>query len=265
MYEPNYPKKRSETRSNAIGLISTVFAGPQLVHVPYTNHILQGVLHAADECDYNVTLFTRPWQRREESQRIIVGAAVDGVLIVAPSIHSDLVVFLAELEIPLVAISADAVDLRIPTVDMDDQLGATLATEHLISLGHTRIAHLAGTMSQVDAFTRRDAFFSVMAKHGLTVPGNYVVETGFNAVNAYADATRLLSLPERPTAIFGATDYIAYWTVQAARDLGIEVPRDLSVIGYDDAPIAVDSHPRITTIRQPLVEMGDTAPTCSSR
>lgn len=255
------PKEKTQEKQpvNAIGVISTGFEANVIIHNPYVSSVLSGILATAGESECNVSLYTTAWSTRSGSQRWFSPTPVDGIIVLAPSVHTDLIAALCDLGLPTVATSADALDFGIPTVDTDDVRGATLATEHLISLGHKRIAHLAGTMSQADAFNRRDTFFNVMTAAGLTVEPEFVVETGFDAVNAYSDATRLLTGDRRPTAIFAATDYIAYWTIQAARDLGIDVPAQLSVVGYDDSPIARESLPRITTVRQPLVEMGQFA------
>ena len=255
----NVSSEAAKSRSGAIGVISTGFHGNELMHNPYTISVLKGILSTAYPRQHNVTLFMLPWIDGDLMARRFYETPVDGLIALAPSIHTDLIATFKEMGIPMVATSADSFDVGVPAVDVDDSRGAALATNHLIELGHKRIAHLAGTMTQGDAVTRRDTFFKVMAENGLDVPGDFMPETGFDAVNAYSDATRLLSLPKRPTAIFAATDYIAYWTIHAARDLGIAVPRELSVVGYDDAPISVDCSPSITTIRQPLEEMGSRA------
>jgi len=249
----------SESTTGAIGVISTGFHGNELMYNPYTISVLKGILSTAYPRQHNVTLFMLPWIDGDLMARRFYQTPIDGLIVLAPNIHTDLIATFQDLGIPMVATSADAFDAGIPAVDTDDARGAALATNHLIELGHKRIAHLAGTMSQGDAVTRRDTFFKVMAENGLDVPGDFMPETGFDAANAYSDATRLLSMPERPTAIFAATDYIAYWTIHAARDLGIAVPGQLSVVGYDDAPISSESSPAITTVRQPLEEMGSRA------
>lgn len=244
------------SRTNSIGVVSTDVPGGLFTDNPYTNRLLQGILNAGDEHGYNVTVFAHTWRNWQSFDNI---PPVDGLLILAPSVDTGHVSEITEGDIPIVATSAYAATLGVPTVRTDDDYGVTLAVQHLIDLGHTRIAHLAGTLTQVDGMVRHTAFHRVMSLHHLAVEEEYVLETGFDAVNAHADATRLLKLPTPPTAIFAATDYIAYWSIQAARDLGIDVPGQLSVVGYDDSPVALDSRPQITTIRQPLEEIGSVA------
>lgn len=236
--------------------MSTGFFGNALVFDPYCAGILQGVFTIAEQRDYSLTLFTRPWESEDQNGHWLNERIADGMILVAPSIHTDLIRVLSARGMKMVAVSADAQSLGIPTVDVDNDNGTTLATEHLISLGHRHIAHLAGTLSQTSAFIRRDAFYRVMTKHGLSVPDNYIVEAGYSFSPAYAHAARLLKSPNPPTAIFAANDHIALNTIEAARDLGLSVPGDLSIVGYDDNPVAATSYPALTTVRQPLGEMG---------
>lgn len=213
-------------------------------------------MHTAEESGYNVSIFTRIWTNGGECEEWLSGYPCDGLVILAPNIHSDLVDSVKAAGIPAVATSADAVVLDIPTVDTDNDLGIVLAVEHLISLGHRRIAHLAGTMGQTSAIIRRDAFFGVMARHGLEIPDQYILEPGYFRDRAYTYSLTMLSRPDRPTAICCANDDIALGAVLAAKELGIEIPRQLSIVGYDDTIFGRFNDPPLTSVRQPVDEMG---------
>lgn len=248
-------------RTTCIGVLSTGFPGGSLIVNPYSAGILGAILATAEEYDRNVTLFTRTWEDRQICEQWLRETPTVGLIMIAPSIHSDMVPTVAELGIPTVAISADALSTGIPTVDVDNDSGAMLATEHLIKLGHTRIAHFAGYTSQTSAFTRRDAFYRLMRSTGLQVPDDFVVETGYISDPAQEHAKRLLARPDRPTAFFAANDAIAYGVLMAAKELGMRVPEDVSIVGYDDSRLAVDADPPLTSVRQPLEEMGRLATT----
>jgi LacI family transcriptional regulator len=228
---------------------------------PYSAGILTGILGTAEERDYNVTLFTRAWESREICEEWLNDTPTDGVIMIAPSIHSDIIPTITALGVPAITVSADAITTGIPAVDVDNDSGAMLATEHLIKLGHKKIAHFAGTTSQTSAFTRRDAFYRLMISHGLDVPDDFLIETGYLNDPARDYARRLLAQKERPTAIFAANDVIAAGILTAAVELGIRVPEELSIVGYDDSRLAVDSDPPLTSVRQPLEEMGRLATT----
>lgn len=241
---------------NNIGVISTAFSGGNIVYHTYAGGIVDGVMRTAEENCYNVTVFTRVWTNAFECAEWLREYPCDGLVILAPNIHSDLVETVKLENFPAVATSADAMVLGIPTVDSDNDMGIVLAVEHLISLGHRRIAHLAGTMGQTSSIIRRDAFFCVMARHGLEVPDQYVLEPGYFKDRAYSYALTLLKRPDRPTALCCANDDIALGAMEAARELGIRVPEQLSVVGYDDTVIGRYNDPPLSSIRQPTGEMG---------
>lgn len=241
--------------------MSTGFPGHTILSNQYSAGILAGILSTAEDRDYNVTLFTRAWESRDLCERWLRDTPIDGIIMIAPSIHTDMIEAVLDSRIPVINISADALATGVPAVDVDNDSGAMLATEHLISLGHKRIAHFAGTTSQTSAFTRRDAFYRYMISRGLDVPDDYIVETGYWSEPAHEHAKRLLSRSVRPTAFFAANDVIATGILDATRELGIRVPEDVSVVGYDDSRLAVDAEPPLTSVRQPLEEMGRLAVT----
>ena len=241
--------------------MSTGFHGHTILTNQYSAGILSGILTTAEDRDYNVTLFTRAWESRETCESWLRETPIDGIIMIAPSIHTDMIGAVLDSGIPVINISADALATGIPSVDVDNDSGAMLATEHLIALGHTRIAHFAGTTSQTSAFTRRDAFYRYMLSRGLDVPDAYVVETGYFSEPAFEHAKRLLSQENRPTAFFAANDVIATGILEGVRAAGLRVPEDVSVVGYDDSRLAVDSNPPLTSVRQPLEEMGRLAVT----
>ena len=134
--------------------------------------------------------------------------------------------------------------------------GGFAATKHLLGLGHRRIAHAAGP-STVDCSRARFAGYqSALGEAGLPVDDQLVVPSPFTYAGGRASATRLLDLPERPTAIFAAGDEIALGIMEEARRRAIRVPQDLSIVGFDDTYLASRSAPPLTTVAQPLVEMG---------
>ena len=134
-----------------------------------------------------------------------------------------------------------------------------VATRHLIDLGHRRIAATTGNGDDVGSHARVDGYRSAMHMAGLRVPPEWT-RSGEPGAEAGERATiELLSLPDPPTAIIAGGDLHAIGVLNAARTLGVDVPADLSVIGYDDQPISTSSSPRLTTIHQPLRELGAAA------
>lgn len=259
-YRPNALARSLVSRkTDMIGLISNKFPGRLLINNPYSLGVVDGALSTAELHGYNVIVFTQVWQNRTESESWVLERKTDGMLIIAPSVDSDMIKALSELHVPLVGVGASAEILGIPTVDIDNYYGAQIATEHLIALGHTKIAHLTGTLSQTSAQARRRAFVNTLKKAGIAAREEYIIESGYEAITTADDTTQLLGLPDPPTAIFAANDFIASRAIRTAEDLGYSVPGRMSVVGFDNNPISDAVHKLVTTIHQPVVEIGHKA------
>jgi DNA-binding LacI/PurR family transcriptional regulator len=164
---------------------------------------------------------------------------------------------LDRLRIPYVVIDpAEAPVDGVPAVCTTNLSGARGATEHLIRLGHKRIAIVSGPVDRLFMHARRDGYGAAMADAGLSVPGEYVRDGDMESDRAYRETVALLDLPEPPTAIFVCTDRMALGVYAALRGRGIGVPDDISVVGFDDLPESSWVDPPLTTVRQRLAEMG---------
>jgi DNA-binding LacI/PurR family transcriptional regulator len=246
-------------RMNTLGVFFGVVDSMVVMTNPYASAILQGVLTAATATRYNLIFFTSPWRCAEDSAAAFRDRRADGLLVIAPPTDSDILSGLALLGLTLVTVSAPSEQYGIPSVDVDNALGVRLATEHLLGLGHRRIAHLTGNTNMASVPARREAFQTAMADAGCAVPPEYIQACSYDAATSYAATQRLLSLPEPPTAIFAGNDAMAMTAMEAAQDRGLSVPHDLSIIGFDDVPTAPMTRPALTTIRQPLLEIGEQA------
>jgi DNA-binding LacI/PurR family transcriptional regulator len=142
----------------------------------------------------------------------------------------------------------------IATVNVDNEAGVRLALDHLVSYGHERIALIAGRpLGDIQA--RRAAFLSFMAEHGLAVPDGHLVPARNDSASGAAAMESLLRLPEPPTAVLATTDVLAIGALHATYEAGWSVPRDVSVVGFDDIPMVAFAIPALTTIRMPVTEM----------
>jgi len=142
------------------------------------------------------------------------------------------------------------------TIGSDNVAGAKIATEHLISLGHRRIAHIRGRTDLESANLRETGYRESLAEHGIPFDATLVRDGNYRAPQTDDAARELLSRADRPTAIFAANDLSAIRVLDIAAELGIRVPEELSVIGFDNIPEAAASTPQLTTVAQPLKEMG---------
>lgn len=202
---------------------------------------------------------TRRWQDGDCSTADFNDRWTDGIVAISPPTDSDMVPALSSLRLPLVVVDWPSCGFGVPYVYGDDVQGAGQATRHLLALGHTRIAHLIGTRNKASAPVRRDTFLAVMAEAGITVPPAYLVPGSYRAETTYADTMRLLALPDPPTALFAGNDVMAAEALRAARDRGLSVPEQLSIVGYDDSPVASLTMPPLTTVHLPRIQIGETA------
>ncbi len=159
-------------------------------------------------------------------------------------------------QINSVLISPSTPDDHYPSVAMDDRLAAREVTDYLFRLGHTRVAHIAGHPDHAATMLRRlgylEAFDAILAPRP---PADYIAQGYFSFKTGIDAAEKLLSLSERPTAIFAANDEMAAAVCTVAHKMGLRIPEDLAVVGFDDAPISSAVWPALTTVRQPYLEM----------
>jgi len=149
--------------------------------------------------------------------------------------------------------------LDISTVSIDNISGARKITEHLISLGHTKIAHITGPMNVILSRDRLKGYRQAMIGHDLPVDSAFIQEGDFSLESGYHQMIRLLSLEQRPTSVFVFNDEMAIGAIKAAKDSGLKVPEDIAVVGFDNSKMSDIIEPHITTIEQPKYEIGKKA------
>lgn len=228
---------------------------------PFFSGLLRAVEDAAGAAGYNVILCNTDdsGARFEQHLRVLVEGHLDGLLIATARRSDPPIDGLRARGMPYVLVNRRRDDPDDSWVVSDDRHGVRLAVAHLASLGHRRIAHIAGVAGISTAAARQAAFREAMAEHGLPVDERLVVgDGGFTEAAGERGMARLLTVlaARRPTALFAANDLAALGAIAAARAAGLRVPEDLSVVGYNDIPLARQIEPRLTTVRVPLYEMG---------
>ena len=247
-------------RMNTLGILFHNVGSEIAIWHPYTSGILQGVLAAAAQEGYNITIFTELWRCAEASLPKMRDQRTDGIILVAPPFDADILPSLASAGLKVVTVSSESSAFGMPSVDVDNAAGIHLAVQHLRALGHRRIAFLSGQPNLFSAMVRLTAFQAALQAANLLVPPEYLVTSSYeDTAVVYKQAQHLLSLQSPPTAIVAGNDQIAIAALQAARDFGIAVPAQLSVIGFDDIPDAAMTRPGLTTVKQPLREVGTAA------
>ncbi|RMH56304.1 MAG: LacI family transcriptional regulator [Candidatus Hydrogenedentota bacterium] len=212
--------------------------------------ILSGVTRAASALELSLMISVPSASSEIPSVVERIRRVVDGSLLLDVSLGDQTVRKLAAGGHPILLVNQ--VHSRIPSVSIDNYLGGKTAAEYLVKLGHTRIACLAGDTSI--SRQRLDGYLSGLAEGGLR-PAE-VVGCAFDREKARRAFRKIIKRRKPPTALLVASDWMAVGVLEEARALGVEIPRDLSVIGFDDAIIAETTVPALTTIRQPLERLG---------
>lgn len=239
-------------RTNVIGVLVAEFE-------PFALQLLRGVSTALQDTPYDVLAYAGSvsagehlgWERRSLSR--LGGTLIDGAIVVTPTTVP------AGSPVPIVAVDPHSGPDGPATVAVQNVDGARAATEYLISLGHRRIAHLRGRTDLESAHQRERGYREALEAANITVDPALVADGDYRAASSTAAAHALLDVATRPTAVFAANDLSAGEMIRVAEERGLRVPADLSVVGFDDIPEASSSTPRLTTVRQPLIEMGTEA------
>ena len=233
-----------------------------LVFPAYFSSILSGASEALYEHDLRAVLSPTGHQHDREVTLLdrLAHGLTDGALIVLPEESNEELGRLAGAGYNFVVVDPlMPLDERIPSVSAAHTSGADQAMRHLLGLGHRRIAIITGPRGWVATEDRRRGYHAALAAAGILPDPELEVESNFEIDGGEQAARILLDLPERPTAIFAFNDNHAIGALRAARERGLRVPEDLSIVGFDDVEHATIVSPTLTTVRQPLAEMGRTA------
>ena len=227
----------------------------------YMDEIIRGIDEALDAENYDLMLYTTHRRKTKESAYVtkLTRRLADGLLLILPRNAAAYLDTLRQRQFPHVLVDYLSDKQNVPSVSTTNFRGAYDATAFLLSLGHRHIGFITGTMEFGCARDRLDGYRAALKDYGLASDPQLVCEGDFMQPQGYHCAQKLLSLPEPPTAIFSSNDMMAFGVMEAARERGLRLPEDLSIVGFDDIPQASHVHPALTTIRQPLEEMGRSA------
>lgn len=196
----------------------------------------------------------------ERTQALVSQLRLDGVILTAPITDcAEVLRVLDEAQVPYVRIAPDSDSDRSPSVRIDDAKAALELTEHLIGLGHHRIGFIKGDPKHAAARLRLRGFRRAMTAHRLEIDEQLIEQGSFSYASGLDCARRLLHRRPAPTAIIASNDDMAAAAIAVAHEIGVQVPEELSVVGFDDAPIAQVVWPALTTVRQPISLMAETA------
>jgi LacI family transcriptional regulator len=254
-FHPNRAARALATgKINTIGLLI-----PETVKFiftdPYFQLLAQGISKACEDNDYALLLWlAEPEIERSSIKKYLNHGIVDGFIAASINFDEPMIDTLLESNLPFVIIGRHAYEFDMNFVDLDNLAGAEFATQHLIDRGYKRIATITGPQDMFVGAERLTGYFNVLHANGLVIDDEMILEGDFSQESGYTCAKQLLD--HHPDAIFAASDVMAIGAMHAITDAGMRIPENVAVIGFDDLPLAAKQNPPLTTIHQPIHQMG---------
>jgi LacI family transcriptional regulator len=256
-YQPHaYAQRLASKKTNSIAAVIPFFTNYFFLQV------LQGVQDRASEVGYDLILYgvNDPSQAEHALRRSLQRGRVDGVMFFSMKLPESFVLKFRQMNLPLVLV--DAYHPQFDSIRVENRQGAIMATKHLLGLGHRSIAMVNGSLDTQPARDRLSGYRDALAEYGLPVRDEFVIsgtgkQDGFNKEAGREAMLRLLGVRSGPqdfSAVFVASDVQAMGALEAARERGVRIPEDLALVSFDDIEIA--QHLHLTTMRQPMYEMG---------
>ncbi len=251
-YRPNMSARRLVSgANNAIGLVMPGYPG--IFHSFFAIEIIRGIGHACESLRLDMVFHIT------DGHNALDNSCLGGIVFVDIIENRKQVEQALEQNVPCLIINNVVHDLDVSYIGIDNVKGGKVAAEYLVNLGHRRIATITGNLNTQAGFDRFDGFMKELDEQRVDVPKAYVFRGDYSRRSARQAAEYFFSMEagSRPTAIFAQSDDMALEVIAVAYEMGIRVPEDVSVIGFDDNPQAIYGPIALTTIRQPLFEMAE--------
>jgi LacI family transcriptional regulator len=254
-FQPNWAARSlAGGRAGVIGLVIPVGVGTIFAE-PFFSLLIQGVTSESNSRDVSTMLWlAEPDYERRMITKILYNGLVDGLIISSTTSDDPLIEAICRSHMPFVIVGRYPCQDELNYVDSDNLNGALQAVEHLLGLGYQRIATISGPQNTAVGLDRYQGYVQTLHQHGMPVLPELVVESNFTDQGGYTAMQQLL--PQHPDAVFVASDWMALGVMRALREVGVRVPEDIALVGFDDIPLASQTMPPLTTIRQQILQMG---------
>ncbi|MGM7722701.1 LacI family DNA-binding transcriptional regulator [Metabacillus sp. Hm71] len=254
-YKPHIVARQFRTKETKIILVVV----PDITSA-FFSKVLRGIEHVAINHGYQVILgdTENDVEREKEYINLLLQKQADGMVLLTARLNKANLEEIAD-HFPMVLACEYMDDLNVPTVSIDNISSARKATEHLIKLGHTKIAHITGPINVILSRDRMRGYQQALLSHDIEVDQAYIQEGDFTYESGYHQTMKLLAFETPPTAIFAFNDEMAMGAIKAAKDSGLKLPEDLSIVGFDNIKMSSVIEPNLTTIDQPKYEIGKKA------
>jgi len=257
-YHPNAAARSlASRRTRILGLLIPQAAGT-IFSDPFFPQLIQGAVDSCNAADHNLLMLmnssTDPQGMERMHRRVLGGHHLDGLVIASSVVDDPIITHLHETHYPFVLVGRHPRYHEIPSVDVDNRAAAQSAVVHLLQHGYRRIAFIGGLPNMIAAIDRYGGYVTGLQEAGVLPDPALAVHGHFTQAGGYAAMQTLLT--QRPDAVCVASDTMALGALHAARDAGCRVPEDLAIIGFDNIPAAAGVQPSLTTVAQPIAELG---------
>lgn len=254
-YQPNVAARSlAAGKTRILGVVIPMGASA-LFTDPYFPILIQGISSACNVHDHSVMLWVaEPEYERRTIRQILNNGLIDGVILSSHLLNDPLIAALAAQKMPFILIGRHPSNAKINFVDVDNVVSAQQMVEHLIERGYKRIATITGPRNMIAGTDRLEGYQTALRKKHLTPEAHLICEGDFTENGGYVSMRALI--PEKPDAVFVASDMMALGAMRAIREANLRIPQDIAIAGYDDMPFAARTEPPLTTVRQPVHRAG---------
>lgn len=259
-YHPNLiARSLSSSRSMTIGILM-----PKTKNVfldVYITQILSGISDITQDLNYRIMFFPFDYSQYQKNFYVSISRSnlVDGLILLKTRKDDKGIEELSASKFPFILVNHKNNSDKINYIDSCNVKGAKLAVEHLYKLGHRKIAFVTGEMHETNAIDRFNGFKKAMKEFDLPFRKEWIITGNFSKEKAFEESSKLFNSTDLPSAVFCSDDYMAIGVMNKIKEKGLSVPKDISVIGFDDIELSSYIKPTLTTIRQPIYEIGKRA------
>lgn len=256
-FKPNISASRlASNKVNSVGLIMPVY--DDMFGSFFFTEMMKGIRDVVFPARRDLILLYNVGELEDDFYRRILNKTYIGGLILELG-ALEINPILRNSDIPYVVVNATYEEPRINYISVSNRIGAYDAVKYLIGMGHRKIATIHGALNIQSGKERLEGYMQALDESGIPVSRDFVLDGNFHRKTAYEKMAALLGSEEPPTAVFVASDEMALGAIKAVKDKGLNVPGDISLVGFDDNPMCSELSPRLTTVRQPITDMGKLA------
>ncbi|MDI3312349.1 MAG: LacI family DNA-binding transcriptional regulator [Thermoanaerobacterium sp.] len=250
-YQPNgIARDLKSNKTNTIGLILSDLSGP------FYSELIKGIQDVTIANGYDLIAVSSIGGKNSTAVKFLKEKRTDGVIVLAHNIDNKLIINAARKDMPVVLLDRPLDSEYVLNIQVDNEGGAYKAVEHLISLGHNEIIYLSGPNNSYDNLKRFEGYKRALKDNKINFSGRWLYQGNFTKEGGYHAAKVMLLQNDLPDAIFAANDEMAIGAIEAFKQAGVEIGKDIAIVGFDDIQLAEYVNPSLTTVKQPMREMG---------